>query len=332
MSILVYAGDGKCQQTATVHTNESPVSDLVRPENYLADSKLVDTVNTALMHQQPLLITGEPGAGKTQLARSLAWELGLGEPLCFLAQPTSLTRDLFYTYDARGHYRAAQQTGRSEPLAFLHYHALGEAILRANDPAEVNAFIPPGFEHNEQRRTVVLVDEIDQAPDTFAEDLIGALNRMSFRVRELKNAELRTTPDMRPIVVITSDLHKPPPEVLLDACAHYQLAFPDAERIKAIATSRLGERAGLNPEVFDDAVAFFLNLREQTQARPRPGLQEFLNWLLSLRGIINGREGDIFLREPDRVVDTLDQLLTRTQDLKHADMVLSEWLMIQRRR
>lgn len=332
MSLMVYAGDGKGQHALPSPSRERFDTDLVRPETYLADPKLVDTVNVALLLQQPLLITGEPGAGKTQLARSLAWELGLGEPLDFVAQPTSLARDLFYTYDARGHYQAAQQTGRSEPLAFMHYHALGEAILRANDPTQVSAFIPPGFEHTEKRRTVVLIDEIDEAPDNFAEDLLGALRRMAFRVRELKNAELRTEANMRPIVVITSDLRKPPPEALLKACSHFQLAFPDAARIAEIVSARLGERAGLSPEMFADALNFFLDLREQTPARPRPGLQEFLNWLLRLRQSTEGEQLNPFLRAPDLVVETLDQLVTRTQDLKHADMALSTWLMGQRHR
>lgn len=332
MSFLIYAGDGKSHHAPPSPPSQEPQDALQRPEAYLADTKLVDSVNVALLLGQPLLITGESGSGKTQLAHSLAWELNLGPPLVFTAQPTSLPRDLFYTYDARGHYQAAQQSGRSEPLKFLHYHALGEAILRANDPDKVTRFIPPNLTHTEKRRHLVLIDEIDQAPDNFAEGLGQALERMSFRVRELGNTELNAETDMQPIVVLTSDLRKPLSQALLKVCTHYELAFPDVERIRAIVAARLGENAGLAPAVFNDALGFFLNLRQETPARPRPGLDELLHWLLKLKHSVNGHEYNVFTREPDLVVETLDQLVTRTQDLKHADVALSEWLMMQRQR
>src|SRR5438128_1402807 len=78
-----------------------------RPDGYLADLGLVDAVNVALLLGQPLLLTGEPGTGKTQLAYSLAWELGLDEPLKFETKSTSTASDLFYTYNALGHFHAA---------------------------------------------------------------------------------------------------------------------------------------------------------------------------------------------------------------------------------
>src|SRR5689334_18755170 len=73
---------------------------LMRPESYLADAGLADACNVALLLGQPLLLTGEPGTGKTQFASSLAWELGLDSPLKFETKSNSQARDLFYTYDS----------------------------------------------------------------------------------------------------------------------------------------------------------------------------------------------------------------------------------------
>src|SRR3954463_5882265 len=77
------------------------------PEHYLADPGLVDAVNVALLLEQPLLLTGEPGTGKTQPAHRGAWELDLGEPLKFETKSTSTASDLFYTYNALARFHAA---------------------------------------------------------------------------------------------------------------------------------------------------------------------------------------------------------------------------------
>src|SRR5437763_16480035 len=93
-----------------------------RPDGYLADPDLVDAVNVALLLGQPLLLTGEPGSGKTQLAYSLAWELDLEEPLKFETKSTSTASDLFYTYNALGHFHAAQSgEGSRRALDYLTY-------------------------------------------------------------------------------------------------------------------------------------------------------------------------------------------------------------------
>ena len=87
------------------------VGDADDPAGYLADAGLVDAVNVALLLRQPLLLTGEPGTGKSQLARSVAYQLGLDAPLNFETKSTSIARDLFYSFDHIARFRAAQSTG-----------------------------------------------------------------------------------------------------------------------------------------------------------------------------------------------------------------------------
>ena len=101
------------------------------------DPGLADALRVALILRRPLLLTGEPGTGKTDCARYLAWKLRYGvepnyEPLVFEAKSTSEATDLFYTYDTLARFQA-KQTGeeRIDPLDYIHYNALGEAILQA---------------------------------------------------------------------------------------------------------------------------------------------------------------------------------------------------------
>src|SRR6185503_4010786 len=100
----------------------------VHPRNYLADQGLVDAANTALLLRQPLLLTGEPGTGKTQFAASLSWQLRLGEQLLrFDAKSHSRSRDLFYTTDTIGWFQAANSRSERQLTAidFISYNAFG---------------------------------------------------------------------------------------------------------------------------------------------------------------------------------------------------------------
>src|ERR1700760_2919691 len=141
---------------------------------YLPDEGLVDAVNVALILRKPLLLTGEPGTGKTSLAASVAAELGLDRPLRFQTKSTSIARDLFYYYDSLGHFHAAQtqkQRGSIEPAEYIKIQALGKAIIRTLDPLKVREVLPD-FEHHSPRRSVVLVDEVDKAPRDFPNDIL----------------------------------------------------------------------------------------------------------------------------------------------------------------
>src|ERR1041384_4238457 len=105
------------------------------PAGYIPDTGLVDAVNVALFLGQPLLLTGEPGTGKTQLAYRVAWELGFDAPLLFETKSTSTARDLFYTYDALRRFHAAHTgQGSQDNRDYLTFNAFGLAILFANDP------------------------------------------------------------------------------------------------------------------------------------------------------------------------------------------------------
>src|SRR5690242_15938371 len=131
----LYAGDGT---SIAERKMELPLSEpeqwLHDPAGYIADAGLRDAVNVALALGQPLLLTGDPGTGKTELAYSVAYELGLRPPLVFNTKSSSVARDLFYRYDSLRHFHDSQF--RNDGVAiedYIEYEALGLAILLAMD-------------------------------------------------------------------------------------------------------------------------------------------------------------------------------------------------------
>ncbi len=249
------------------------------PAHYLPDSDLVDAVNVALVLGQPLLVTGEPGTGKTQLAFRLAWELGYGEPLVFNTKSTSIARDLFYTFDTLRRFHAAQVGhGSQENLDYLVYNALGLAILHSHDEVEVKPWLPPGFVHRGRRRCVVLIDEVDKAPRDFPNDLLNEVESMSFRVPELGNVEIRADRDHRPVLVVTSNSEKNLPDAFLRRCVYYNIPSPGKERLVAIIQGRLDGFKDGSSVLLDSAIDLFLEIRKQNLRKP-PSTAELLNWL-----------------------------------------------------
>ncbi len=289
---------------------------LRHPAAYRATPGLAAALDVALTLGMPLLLTGEPGSGKSGLADSLAWELGLDPVLRFAVKSDTESRDLFYRFDTVGRFHAAQTSKNdadSDPARFITFEALGLAILRAL-PVRVardlglseQALQHPGA----PRRSVVLIDEIDKAPRDVPNDILVEIETMSFTIPELCGADRsrvdiglgKDDQDCRPIVVFTSNSEKTLPDPFLRRCVYYHLAFPffDAElaaaakvlpadlpedrvTVDSIVAARLGDRWEGAGEPFGPvalALDFFHFLRaEGNGLERRPTLAEALAWL-----------------------------------------------------
>lgn len=228
------------------------------PENYIPSKGLINAVNVSISLGQPLLLTGEPGTGKSHLAYSIAHELDLGKPLVFRTKTTSTSRDLFYTYDALSHFRSVQTKQDHDINTFIREGALGAAIKSGS-------------------RKVVLIDEIDKAPRDLPNDILNEIESLSYEVAET-GAFFEAKNQNRPIVIMTSNSEKNLPDAFLRRCIFYHLPFPSSQELFAILNARLSSNF-FNSEELEKLVQHFLALRTKYIKRKKPATAELLSWL-----------------------------------------------------
>jgi MoxR-like ATPase len=266
------------------------------PRHYQPGERLVHAVEVARLLERPLLLTGEPGTGKTQLAWSVAWELGLHEPLTYETKSTSTARDLFYSYDAIGHFRRSQtgatrdENGDVSPLDFMIWNALGEATLRSNPRELVESLLKRPYDSEKpfDCQLVVLIDEIDKAPRDFPNDLLNEFERKFFRVPELGNREFPANPDKPPILILTSNSERNLPDAFLRRCAFFHIEFPNDDGLRSIIQRQLPQFAeAMESPLIREALEFFSLLRNEKvrQWEKRPATAELLEWLRTLTGL-----------------------------------------------
>jgi MoxR-like ATPase len=293
------------------------------PGDYLPEPGLVSAVNTALLLGQPLLLTGEPGTGKTQLASSLAYQLGYPAPMRFDCKSTSQARDVLYSYDSLGRFKAQQSSGserNDDPVRFIHYSALGRAIVFANDPATVEHLIPPSLQHPGKTRSLILIDEIDKAPRDFPNDLLTELEELRFDIPEL-SATVSAAEDP-PVVIITSNSERDLPDAFLRRCAYYDIPFPKMDAIKQILAARLRAMEGDDDAFISTAVELFERLRAANLSK-KPATAELIGWMIALRRKFPDLKNP--LEDRRGALGTAGALAKTAEDLKTVQSIMLNW-------
>lgn len=285
LNLHLYEGNGvPINERDQVLPDYEPIKDFDHPKYYIAGEGLRKAVNVALALGQPLLVTGEPGTGKTQLADSIAWELGLPK-LEFFTKTTSTATDLFYQYDALRRFQDAQMPEKKHLNIddYITYQALGQAIFLTQPPAEVKAYLPGELQGKGPTRSVVLIDEIDKAPRDLPNDILNEVEKMQFKVIETGKpfeAEKR----FRPILVLTSNSEKNLPDAFLRRCIFYHIPFPSQEELKEIVQKRFADYPDFTPEFIDAAIERFSDIRKLV-LKKKPATAEFLDWVQVLRSL-----------------------------------------------
>jgi MoxR-like ATPase len=287
----------------------------IHPQDYIMYDGLMQAVNVALLMGQPLLLTGEPGSGKTCLAERVAWELGLLPVLTFATKSTSQAKDLFYTYDYLARFHAANSQGDVSPKGFITFHALGEAIIRGNPKEKVEKFLPPGFVHQSRKRSVVLIDEIDKAPRDFPNDILNEIERLKFCIPEIDpNDPICTDAAHAPLIFITSNSEKLLPRPFLRRCVYYHIEFPGEKRLQEIVhrrllrmPSRMNRASSPDDTFIANAVDLFTGIRKQMSEETRPATAELILWVAAMRDLSDKK--DPITQDPNAVKAAMHALI-----------------------
>lgn len=230
---------------------------------------LVTAVNVAMRVGAPLLLTGEPGTGKSQVAYYLAWYFDVQSALFQLDVRSNTTaEDLIYHFDSVAYFHATHDPKRQ-----------GQVIER-------KSFVRKGplwLALESQIPSIVLLDEIDKAPRDFPNDILGVLDQSRFFVREWgdEGAWFPTEqPKTRPLVIITSNSERRLPEPFLRRCIFHHIEFTE-ELLRKAVHARRADFSELSDDFLSAAIERLVELRDKP-LRKKPATAELLVWLTVL--------------------------------------------------
>lgn len=299
---------------------------------YLASPELMSAKEVAEYLNRPLLLSGEPGTGKTKFALYLSETLDK-QLFIFNTKSTSVSRDLFYTYDAIGHFAEKEKN----ILEFINLEALGRAIVNAYGTEKIKEKLLIEISGNSQLEklrklsdaekerivenfvagcdgcdSIVLIDEVDKAPRDFPNDILNEIENIEFEIRELNfkislNKETKETRD-KIFVLLTSNFEKNLPEAFLRRCIYHHIEFiEDVENLVKIISLHV---SGTNGDQLKERIAEMLLIRKDDAIQKKPATSEMIDcikWLSYSNGMGNNIRGNKAAQST---------LLKKSEDLK----------------
>ena len=224
-------------------------------DTYIAADDLAVAVNAAVTLERPLLVKGEPGTGKTELARQVASSLEM-EIIEWNIKSTTRAQQGLYEYDAVSRLRDSQ---------------LGDARVHSVENYIKKGKLWKAFDT--EQKVVLLIDEIDKADIEFPNDLLQELDRMAFHVYE---TGATVEAKHRPVVIITSNNEKELPDAFLRRCFFHYISFPDPETLRKIIEVH---HPSLKSQLLETALTQFFEIREISGLKKKPSTSEVLDWL-----------------------------------------------------
>lgn len=227
-------------------------------EDYIASDELMQVVNASLAIKRPLLLKGEPGTGKTLLAKSISEALGR-ELIKWNIKSTTKAQDGLYVYDTVQRLNDSRfGDGNVKDIKrYIKLGKLGEAFVA-------------------EKPVVLLIDEIDKADLEFPNDLLSELDEMRFYIPETKE---EIVAKHRPMVVITSNAEKELPDAFLRRCVFHYIEFPDEKMMKEIVHVHFPD---LKEKVTSNIIKRFYEVRSLGHLRKPPSTSELIDWMQAL--------------------------------------------------